>query len=345
METMTLDDWKNKGSSVDSPQTPPGDLFATSRTMPPSPAFASIDLDEEDRLVMEYKRTGDERIFASLYEARKPTLLVWARRYKYLTKNDEQDAFSLFSQVFVKCIQRYECVEKSRPARTKKGAIVHAADGTVKMVMRKTHFNTFFFTAFRNYAANVYKKLTTKKRVDDWGVPFETTMRSLDSELLGRDGCLLDLIPDMPPQHCEEDLDWVIDQVSDGDTEVAEALRCFAKNRQIRKISTACRIRTGVLPAPRYNSSDWKYLIVGGEPARRLVERMIRESGRYRCHFVVSSYSITTGGIVEYEAYLKETRLGDRVRSLLRRFRAQASSSRGVCMEQLDVPSAVPQSA
>lgn len=95
-----------------------------------------IDRDLENREVLEFRKTRNERLFEQLFKRRTPTIQYLARKYKWLS----EDAFSEISVVFVRTVNRYG----------KNG--------------RTTDFNTFFFSSVKNHFSNVAKKKFRKKR-------------------------------------------------------------------------------------------------------------------------------------------------------------------------------------
>lgn len=95
-----------------------------------------IDRDEENRDVMEFVKTGNQRIFEKIYQRRKSTIEYLAQKYCWLT----EDAASEIRIVLVRTVNSYQNSKN------------------------KTDFNTFFYTSVKNHFSNIAKKRYRKKR-------------------------------------------------------------------------------------------------------------------------------------------------------------------------------------
>lgn len=95
-----------------------------------------IDRDQENQEVLEYRKTGNERLFEKLYARRVPTFKYLANKNSWLI----EDSYSEILIVFLRTVRRY------------------GSNG------KKTDFNTFFFSSVKNHFSNIAKKKFRKKR-------------------------------------------------------------------------------------------------------------------------------------------------------------------------------------
>ena len=276
-------------------------------------AFKAPDRKEEDDLVARFQKTGDKQIHARLFEIRKSTISVWARKYAWVC-DSEDDLFSELSMVWLRCIKKYKYEADVRPVRTKEGHLVKDENDNVKTVFKRTPFNTFIFTAFRNHIFNIIKKKYSKKRLDDKGNPIELGMHSLDYEY--GDDCegasLHEMIEDKSKtnKHLEQiGGDWIIDEISQGDKTIQDVLRNFLNNGQIQDIKSACMLKSGFL---KLRKRDRDILISGGMKAHQHLKKMIVKSGRNESEFQISNYQIYPQKVV-FEIIVKDDLLSKKV--------------------------------
>ena len=83
-------------------------------------AFNEIDRDAEDVLVCSYIKTKDPQTMLKLLNIREQTLRYMAKKYAYL--ENEDDMYSIFKEVWLKCLKKYDGSKQSRQARDKGGA-------------------------------------------------------------------------------------------------------------------------------------------------------------------------------------------------------------------------------
>ncbi len=108
-----------------------------------------IDRKEENKDVLEYVETGDDKLFEKIYHRRLSTINYLAHQYYWLS----EDAASEIKIVFIKTVRGY------------------------KKNKRKTDFNTFFYSSVKNHFVNMIKYKYRKKRttIDDADPLFKTT--------------------------------------------------------------------------------------------------------------------------------------------------------------------------
>lgn len=259
-------------------------------------AFKNPDRKEEDRLVAHFQQTGSQEAHNRLFEIRKPTLSVWARKYAWVC-DSEEDLFSELSMVWLKCVQKYKYEAEVRPVRTKEGHLVKDENDNVKTILKRTPFNTFVFTSFKNHILNIIKKKYSKKRLDDNGSPIEIGMHSLDYECgdEGEGSSLYELYPDEKSEEVQDLLDskigvdWIIEEISNGNKLIQQILYKFVNDGYIKDIKTACKLKSGIL---RLKKRDRDILISGGPQAHQHLKSMISDSNRYGNDFQISSYQV-----------------------------------------------------
>jgi len=225
-------------------------------------AFQEIDRDQEDELVCQFIKTKDPTIMIRLLNIREQTLSYMAKKYAYL--DNEEDMYSTFKEVWLKCLTKYNGESKLRPARNKEGNFILNEDGTQKMVEKKTPFNTYLYTSMKNRALNIFKKRNSKRLLDDDGKPVADSIRSLDYEY-GEDGdmTLKNLIPDDKSEkaYSKSELSDLMKHLgTDKDPDIARAVDVFVNNSRFNTLTAACNYRLATL---RINKLDKKVLSLG----------------------------------------------------------------------------------
>lgn len=225
-------------------------------------AFQEINRDEEDSLVCQYIKNKDTGIMLKLLNIREQTLRYMARKYAYL--DNEDDMYSEFKGVWLKCLKKYNGGMKMRQARDKSGNLLLDENGSPKMVSKKTPFNTYLFTSMKNRVSNIIKKRHSKKLLDDSGNPVSETMRSLDYEY-GDDGdmTLKDLIKDESSARASsaaEMYELMKHLGTHTDADVARAVDTFLNNPRFETLTAACNYRVGTL---RITKFDKDFLSIG----------------------------------------------------------------------------------
>jgi len=240
--------------------------------------FKAIDRDKEDQLVRKYQVERNPSILEDLYALREPTIKFMARKFAWIDNAD--DMFGEFRDVWLRCVSGYEFKARSRRVKAKNGTLVLDENGKIKMVVKKTPFNTYLYTSMRNKAWNILKKKNGKKMLDDSGRSIIDSMLSLDYKKDdGSSQSLLDtIVGDSPVASGRVLVDDAVRFVSAGDAGVAEALRNYIVSPNIRRVSTACRIRSGVL---WLSEADKQVLLLGGKRSCRRMKAMIRSTNRY----------------------------------------------------------------
>ena len=281
-------------------------------------AFKSPDRKEEDRLVAYFQKTGDKETHNRLFEIRKSTIAVWARKYAWVCESEE-DLYSELSMVWLKCVQKYKYEAEMRPVRTKEGHLVKDENDKVKTIFKRTPFNTFIFTSFRNHILNIIKKKYSKKRLDDAGNPIEFGMHSLDFEY-GDDGEGTSMHELYKDENAEMDLarisaDWIIEEISQGDKQIQQALQKFVNDGYIKDIKTACKVKSGILRLKKY---DRDMLISGGMKAHQYLKTMISSSERFETDFQISSYQIFPKKVV-FEIIISDDSLSVKVEDAIKK--------------------------
>jgi hypothetical protein len=279
--------------------------------------FKDVDRDEEDRLVKEYQRTGDQGILGRLYAMREPTLWAWARKFSWL--DDPKDMFSEFCMVWLNCVNRYDSEAKLRPVRNKDGSIqTDEKTGKAKMDVRRTTFNTYSFTAFRNKSYNIIKKKMTRKRSDGCGDPVFQSMRSLDISQEDERNLHDKLCDDshkmiMSNVSCSD----LIKAISQGDTEIAKVLQQYVDQPYFKNLAVACKVRKSIL---KISNHDHSILVKGGKVGTAHLEGMISSTGAMKKNFKVVSYTVDSGS-VEFQVLMHNTRMSRKVMDAVKAYR------------------------
>ena len=289
--------------------------------------FKAPNRKEEDKLVESYQKTRSPKIHNQLFEIRKPTISVWAKKYAHVF-DSEEDLFSELSVVWLKCVEKYNYAPEIRTVRTKEGHLVRDENNNVKKVFKRTPFNTFLFTSFKNHIHNANKKKYSQKRLDDNGVPVEFGMKSLDSdpsEDNDSDMCLYSTIPGgVGVEIGQIDARLIIDSVSNGDNEVKVALSNILTNSKISDVKQACMVHSG---KTNIRKTDLPFLIFG-EFASQNIKKIIANSlGLKENEFRLYHYEIYPT-YVKYEILKENKDLKEKVFAAIKNAKNKFSSKK-----------------
>jgi len=255
---------------------------------------------------------------------------VWAKKFAWL--DSEDDMFSEFKLVWTNCLNQYEYEAKIRPVKTKQGGLVFDEKGKPVTKLRRTAFNTYLFTSIRNRAWNIIKKRNTKKMLDQNGKSILDSMMSFDYDYGTGPGdplTLHDTVSDKktPKADSSAQVEDIIRDVSQGDEEVGEILRKFVKYNYLRRLSTACCLKSGTL---QINKGDMGVLIDGSTVAVEYLVEMIKSTGAYSGKFKLLNYALYPGR-VQFEVLVRNDRvmrkLKNAVRLCIERSRSDKSDS------------------
>ena len=286
-------------------------------------------IEQEDVLFQEYLRLVNQmnELLGELYAIREPTMKVWAKRYHYLSTGEEEMLAEL-RLIWVRCVNEYEFEAKERVVATRAGHHVHSKDGVKKLVKKTTSFNTYKFSAFRNFIINQLKrKYKCKKRIDEKGVPYEQTMMSLDHQYDEKDGdgiTLHDVVPS-PIRYEGRSLaaDILIDKILvnssiKDDAEMKYALDKLVYDPHIKSLEAACRLRSGTIAVDR-SDRDLIYssLVTKDDLWKSRLTHLIIEAGLYEHGFSLVSAQVWPKSI-EFEIKVRDTQLLSRTRKAIK---------------------------
>lgn len=270
-------------------------------------AFRLIDRDEEDRLVCQFKKTKDVYTLKQLLDLRDQTIRYMARKYAYL--DNEDDMYSEFKGVWLKCVKRYDPSIRVRPMRTRGGQIILDDNGKVRTVTKKTPFNTYLYTSMKNRVWNILKRRHSKRLLDENGEPVAETNRSLDYEY-GEDGetTLKDVIPDTKTQSTLHGVQMaeIIGHLCAGDPDVSRAVSHFISNPHFDTLTAACNFRTGTLRVTQWDRDVLALGIPdkGEEPnptakaaADLHLRKMVASTGTFHPRFELVDYSLNKSSV------------------------------------------------
>jgi len=279
---------------------------------------------EEAELLADYLELVDiiNDLVGKLYAIREPTMRVWARRYHYLAASEE-DMLAELRFIWMKCVNEYEFEAKERVVSTFKGRHVHSEDGTVKTRFKRTSFNTYKFTSFRNFIVNQMKrKYKCKKRIDENEIPFEQTMMSLDRCYDDEDdadgGSMYDTVA------CQENhsgmsfqAEMLIDRIAGDDVEIRTALEKLVYDPQVKTLETACRLRDGSL---EISDADRDFIyntkMTKDNTWRKLVKKLIENAKLFKGNFTVNGVQVWATSIT-FEVKVQDSKLLTRVKKAI----------------------------
>jgi len=272
--------------------------------------FVAVDRDREDCLVNEYQTTQDAKTLQSLYEMRKQTLQIFSKKYKHLNMNNE-DVFSEASMIWMKCVNQYEYKPKKRTVKTKGGKVVIDQKGRQKTVFKRTPFNTFLYSSLLHHMSNIYKRQHSKKRVDKNGNPQEQNLISIDYEY---ETCsnnsssvsLKDmLICDLPLPYSRISVENTIEEISEKDDDIKDALVRFVSDGHIKKISSACQ---NIVDRVAIYGKDIKIFNGHRGTARKRLKNIIKHSNKYSIGYKLINFRYDDNAkVVTFEVRRSDT--------------------------------------
>ena len=300
----------------------------------PQTTFKMIDRDKEDGMVNKYQKTKNTDILKGLYETRKQTLKVWAKRYSYLSMSEE-DLLSDVTMIWQKCVNQYEYKPKKRVVRTKKGNFVFGRNGKKKIIFKRTPFNTFLYSSLRNYMSNISKRQHSKKRVDSEGRPQELRLMSLDYEYNtsksdSKKVCLKDMLASQEPgTESKYSTDTLIEDISKGDDEITGVLRRFVSDGHIKKISNACQ---NIVEQIKVRKKDVKIFQGHKGTARKKLKGFIDKSNKYSKGYRLLNFRFDDKSrVITFEVKRKDTRVLRKTIRALEKYKNKISSGSVVC--------------
>lgn len=300
-------------------------------------AFKSIDRWEEDRLVCLWHKTRSPQVLLQLLNLRDQTMRYMARKYSYL--DNEDDMYSEFKGVWLKCVKRYDGRAKPRQARAKGGKLLFEADGkTPKMVSKKTPFNTYLYTSMKNRVWNLIKHRHSKRLLDGNGDPVAVTNRSLDYEY-GEDGdmTLKDMIPDTKAikAHSAAEMSDIMAHLGGGDPDIDRTVANFISNPRFDTLTAACNYQVSQL---RITSWDKDVLSMGVSKdgvdptpermrkAMTYLRQMVASTGKYGDKFEMVSFVLHPSR-VDFVIHVDDPRVVRKVKDAVMRCRERLSGA------------------
>jgi hypothetical protein len=232
-----------------------------------------------------------------------------AKKYAYL--DNEDDMYSEFKGVWLKCIKKYDIKPQMRPLRSKDGTIIKDEHGKTKMISKSTPFNTYLYTSMRYRICNILKRRNCKRFLDGNGNPVSETTLSLDYQLDQGDGemTLKDVVEDTRASkaYSSAELSEMMRYLgADKDPDIARTVRNYLDNPTLDSLPSASKFRVGTLKASKF---DLKILSVGErregftpEPnnvikAHSLLRQMIDSTEVDHKRYDVSSFTINQNRI------------------------------------------------
>jgi hypothetical protein len=301
-------------------------------------AFNEIDRDAEDVLVCSYIKTKDPQTMLKLLNIREQTLRYMAKKYAYL--ENEDDMYSIFKEVWLKCLKKYDGSKQSRQARDKSGAFLVNDDGTPKMVDKKTPFNTYLYTSMKNRALNIFKRRNSKRLLDDNGKPVADSIRSLDYEY-GDDGemTLKNLIPDEKSEkaYSRAELSDLIKQLgADKDQDIARAVDTFINNPRFETLTAACNYRLGTLRTTKFDKNILALgqIKKGVEPspanvqfANKYLKQMVESTGTFYGKYEIVSFVLHQNK-VDFIAHMDDPKVLKKIKDAIVKCRASIENNK-----------------
>ena len=294
--------------------------------------FKSIDRSQENNLVGLYRKNKDVSVLSKLLELRDQTLRYMAKKYAYL--DNEDDMYSEFKRVWLKCVRKYDNNPKPRPVRDKSGKVVMNEDGTMMMVSKKTPFNTYLYTSMKNRVWNIIKHRHSKRLSDDEGRPVVETMRSLDYEY-GEDGdmTMMDVIPDIKARSslAAAEMSEILAHLGTSDPDIARTVDTFLSNTRMESLTAACNYRAGRL---KINKWDRIVLSMGvttedSEPSDEMrkkslfyLGKMIDFTKNFQGEYEIESY-ILEAGSVHFVVKMEDAKVLKKVKDAIARCRIE----------------------
>lgn len=258
--------------------------------------FAKINRKQEDKDVDTFQKTRDASLFEKIYEARIPTLQIWARRYQYLTYSKE-DMFGEFCLCFTKAILTYQ---------KKKGYA----------------FNTYLFRLLINCAQNLQTGRRAKKRLPIGVDPnaMGRAVLSLDYSYDGKDGSENTLKDIIANKMASEDkiidnmiTDETLNTLSGKDLTIKGFLKKLSDGNTIASLIKEYKTKRGKIKISKMQAKRLN--------GKKAVSKLIKRNIPIREDFMVLDYSVSNLNKLYYTIRLKKTDASDLVMRTIRRLR------------------------
>ena len=267
--------------------------------------FIEVDRIQENKDVDIFQKTHDNVLFEKIYNARIPTLQIWARKNQSLSDSKE-DMFCEFSVCFRKAVVTY-----------KKG---------------KGSFNTWLFKLLQNHKNNMHTSRKAKKRMPEGFDPntMGKFMLSLDysydkngSENTLKDRLANELIAK------EEIIDQMIisetvDIMSGKNPVIAGFLKRLSDGNTIASLLKEYKTKKGEI---HISKKDYVKLN-RKKKQKKIVSELIKNNTSIQDEFMVLDYNLSELNKLNYTIEMKKTKETDLFMRTIRKLRKNENSIR-----------------
>lgn len=252
----------------------------------------NIDRDQENKDVVEYQKTKDERILEKIYKARIPTLQFWAKQHYYPgLMFSEKEMFDELHVTFMKAVHGYK---KNRGS-----------------------FNTCLFTFLLNRIKNIKNAKHAKKRTSDiYQGPANGLVLSLEysygtnedeQEVTLKDMLAEDLYGENSAP-ITMNMEDTISVLANGNEDISEFLVQISEGRSIASIIREYKTRKGRLKIKNVDK-------VTDNIVKSLIKEKIKEE------FTLIDYAVKSNH-VEYKIEMKKNEKAEMVLKKIREFKS-----------------------
>lgn len=262
-------------------------------------SFASIDREQENKDIICFQKTKDNKLFEKIYNNRIPTLQIWARRHQYLMDSQE-DMFGELCLYFVKAVFTYD---------SKRGS-----------------FNTCLFTYLLNCIRNLQIGKRAKKRIPIGIDPnsLQKFILSLDYNYDGKDGSentLKDVLANsLSTKDSASDkmsMDETVKILSNGNRQIVGWLKKLGEDGTIASVIKECNVRKGKINIGRSHANQLNKKRL----QKRVVAALIKKKTNIQDSFSVINYTLTNPGKLLYTIEMKKTQEADFIMKTIRKIR------------------------
>jgi hypothetical protein len=259
-----------------------------------------IDRKEENKLVMEYKRTGDLDILSKIYEKRIPTLRTWVRQHYYPGLSiSREDFFEELTVIFMHSIEKYD--------------------------IKRADFNTCLFNFLLNRIKNIKNRMHAKKRIpENYNGPLSSMVLSLDYSYNDQEGSevtLKDVVSENM-YHEEDDvldkmhLNDIISSLSKGDDTLKEFFSGLSEGKNVTELMKEYKTKKGVI---RIDSVHVKKL--KNKKCKKTVSKILKEKNKFESDFDIIDFDLKGKSSLAYTVELNKTPETDFIMKSMREMR------------------------
>jgi len=259
----------------------------------------NIDRNQEDKDVIKYQKTGDNKLFEKIYNARIPTIKWWTRKY-HCVMGSYSDMEGELRYYFVRAINAYD---------RKRGS-----------------FNTCLYTFFLNRIRNIITKRASNKRMpkgaksnlDNFVLSLDYGWDKAKDEGSTTESMFASKLIDRNFKKISDDMSMTetVNILSKGNPFIKEVFHRLGEGHTISSVLQDVKTRNGKI---RINRNKMKAL-KNKKRCKTMVSKLIKNEVKVNSGFSVVDYEIGKNKI-DYVIQLRKTKESDEILRVIRKLR------------------------